>query len=96
MNKRLGSRLPDAFLLLVSLTSQLGSLRERFPFPKKPRLHRTMRSFGSVIQTEREIGSKVPWHRGFNTRVGEIPKIPKVVTANLFSTGEKIIGRGFA
>lgn len=86
MDKSLGLRLPAALLLLASLMSQLGSLRERLPFPKKPRLQRTTRSFGSVTQIERVIGSKVPLHRGFSTRVGEIPKIPKVVTANLFST----------
>jgi hypothetical protein len=89
-------RLPVAVLRWDCLASQLGSLRERLPFPKKPRLQRVMLSLRLVTQTERVVGSNVPSHRGFSTRVGNTPKMPKAVIANLLSIGEKEIGRGFA
>jgi hypothetical protein len=41
---RWGLRLPVVVLRWDCLASQLGSLRERLPFPKKPRLQRVMLS----------------------------------------------------
>jgi hypothetical protein len=51
--------------------NQLGSLRLRFPFPKKPLCHSIALSLAFTTQTERDITSKIPTHLGLEIDVKE-------------------------
>lgn len=64
-------------MAFICLACHEGSLRERSPLPKKPRLHKIVESLVLVTHTERVAGSKTPSQCGLYTRALEYPNRPK-------------------
>lgn len=84
---------PLVFLLLSCLANQLGSLRERFPLPKKPRCQRMLESFLLVIHTDLVAGSKMPSQCGLIVVLQDRPRSPSSFGAG---GSEKMMGRELA
>ena len=51
--------------LILSPSSQVGSLRLRLPLPKNPCSHSARIDASSVMWTDRVSGEKEPWYRVF-------------------------------
>lgn len=92
---------PEAlsFLAFTCLASQLGSLLDRLPFPKKPLVHRILEFLAFVTHTDRVAGSKTPSQCGFKISTLEPPR-PRLPSSEekvlvLLGSGEvKMRGRG--
>lgn len=89
-------RFPPLARRFVCRASQLGSLRERSPFPKNPRRHKINECSGFATQTERVVGSKTPSQYGFSTRASDRPSRPKTEPMRLGGGSTKRSGRGCA
>ena len=87
--RALGDLTPPAALAslwLICRAYQLGSLRERLPFPKKPRCQSIVAPapvFEFATQIERVAASSRPSTQGLSIRRGDSPKIPIKLAAYL-------------
>lgn len=86
-----------AFRAFSWRANQLGSLRERFPLPKKPLRQSSVESLELVIHTEHVAGSKSPSQCGLRIRVDDSPYRPRIVAAHPidFCGGSSNSGSGF-
>ena len=90
------TRFPADFRRFNWRASQLGSLLDKSPFPKKPLLHKIIECSMLVIHTERVIGSKMPSQCGLSTRVRESPRTPRTEFRVLAGGSINNRGKGLA